>query len=177
MKISDFQTITFKWMKDCFGDEIASDKKTRSLALLEEALELCQATGVTVDEVLKQTDYTYNRPAGEINQEVGGVMIALAGLCAAHGLKMEGAMQYAIAYCTTNTRKIRAKQKDKVKAGIRHLLPPDGKNAEKPALKCDWDTESIHQNNDHFRCSYCGELVGVLSEELKSRPCPKRKQP
>jgi NTP pyrophosphatase (non-canonical NTP hydrolase) len=162
------------WMKQCFGQEIAEDHKTRSLALLEETLELCQATGITEAEIAKAVKYTYGRPVGEVPQEVGGVMISVAGLCSAHNISMEHAMQMGLAYCVHNTRKIRSKQKDKVKAGIRHLLPPDPKDAkDPPVLKCDWLEDD---DGNSFVCVHCGDTVAnsLMTESVRDRACPKR---
>ncbi|WYW02654.1 hypothetical protein Peetri_00066 [Pseudomonas phage vB_PpuM-Peetri] len=72
------------WLVKAFGDETAHDKKERVYRFTEEALELGQATGLTKEEALALVDYVYERPVGEIKQEVGGVMTTLAALCFAH---------------------------------------------------------------------------------------------
>jgi hypothetical protein len=58
---------------------------------LEEALELAQATGCSQDEVQMLVNYVYSRPAGQLDQEVGGTLVTLAGLCTAMHIEMESA--------------------------------------------------------------------------------------
>lgn len=86
-----FQTKVSGWMLDCFGREISRDKVERNHRFLEEALELMQACGGTQDEAYQLVRYVFNRPVGEKDQEVGGVMVTLAALCAAQGIDMERA--------------------------------------------------------------------------------------
>lgn len=106
----DLQARVQPWMLACFGAEIASDKRERNHRFLEEALELVQATGCTEDEARQLVAYVYSRPAGEPDQEVGGVMITLAALCLAQGLDMHSAGERELARIWTCVEKIRAKQ-------------------------------------------------------------------
>lgn len=49
--------------------------------VLEEALELGQAEGLSRADAELMVNYVYSRPVGESGQEVGGVMVTLAALC------------------------------------------------------------------------------------------------
>lgn len=86
--ITDLQQHVKIWILKCFNVEIANDKTERSHRFIEESLELVQACGMSKDDVLTMVDYTYDRPLGELSQEVGGVMITLAALCNPHSLNM-----------------------------------------------------------------------------------------
>lgn len=113
----DYQPRVQRWMLECFGPMIAADRIERHHRFLEEALELVQSTGCTADEAHQLVDYVYGRPAGEISQEVGGVMVTLAALCLAHGLEMQEAGECELARVRTKIEQIRAKQAAKPKYG------------------------------------------------------------
>lgn len=83
-----YQTRVAGWMQTCFGPEISGDISERCLRFLEEAGELCQALGMTEEAAHALVAYTWGRPAGEPEQEVGGVVVTLAALCEASGLDM-----------------------------------------------------------------------------------------
>ncbi len=87
---SMFQYEVEPWMQQCFGEVISNDKRERNHRFLEEALELVQACGCTIQEAYTLVHYVFNRPKGEVYQEIGGVMITLAALCLAQKLNMHG---------------------------------------------------------------------------------------
>ncbi|AWN47205.1 hypothetical protein DK419_13485 [Methylobacterium terrae] len=110
-----FQQRVDPWLIACFGEEVARDKQERAHRFLEEALELVQAAGCTAHEAHQLVAYVYGRPAGEMAQEVGGVMTTLAAFCLAHGLDMHEAGETELARIWTKVEKIRAKQAAKPK--------------------------------------------------------------
>jgi len=105
-----FQQRVYPWMIACFGPEISADKLERSDRFIEEAVELVQAGNYPKERVLALVDYVYERDQGEINQEVGGVMVTLAAHCLAHGIDMHEAAETELARIWTKVEKIRAKQ-------------------------------------------------------------------
>lgn len=105
-----FQISVNAWIKACFGEKAATDKNERNHRFLEEALELVQAADCTQDEARQIVDYVYARPVGEVKQEVGGVMVTLAGLCSAQGVDMMECGQTELGRVWTKIVKIRAKQ-------------------------------------------------------------------
>jgi hypothetical protein len=88
MVSNGFQHSVGLWARLCFGDKVAADRRIRNFRFLEEALELVQAAGCTKEEALQLVDYVYNRPVGELPQELGGTMVTLAAWAEAHGLDM-----------------------------------------------------------------------------------------
>lgn len=100
-------------MEACFGKEISGDRIERNHRFLEEALELVQAAGCTKTEALKLVDYVYARPVGELNQEIGGVMVTLAALCLAQHLDMHEEGERELNRIWKCIAKIRAKQAGK----------------------------------------------------------------
>ncbi len=105
-----FQTRVQVWMDACFGPVISADKIERNHRFLEEAIELVQACGCTQSEAHQLVEYVYSRPAGVIDQEIGGVMVTLAALCLANGADMRGAGETELARVWTKVEQIRAKQ-------------------------------------------------------------------
>lgn len=88
MEMKVFQTLVTRWIARAFGDEASTDKRERTHRFLEEALELAQAAGATPHEAHALVEYVYSRPAGKADQEVGGVLLTLAGFCSAYGFDM-----------------------------------------------------------------------------------------
>lgn len=111
----NFQARVKPWMDACFGPEISADKVERNHRFLEEALELVQANGCTQSEAHQLVDYVYGRAIGEINQEVGGVMVTLAALCLASGVDMHEGGEVELVRIWQCVDKIRAKQAAKPK--------------------------------------------------------------
>jgi len=110
-----FQTRVNDWMQACFGAEISKDKGERNHRFLEEALELVQSIGCTQSEAHQLVEYVYGRPQGDINQEVGGVMVTMAALCLANGIDMHDGGETELTRVWTKIEKIRAKQAAKPK--------------------------------------------------------------
>lgn len=108
-----FQERVQHWMQACFGAEISADRLERNHRFLEEALELVQACGATRDDALALVAYVFDRPAGNIAQEVGGVMITLAALADPNAVSMTGAGEKELARIWEKLEPIRAKQATK----------------------------------------------------------------
>lgn len=151
-----------KWMLACFGPAISADKTERNYRFLEEALELVQANGCTRDEACQLVDYVYGRPQGDINQEVGGVMVTLAALCTATNVDMDQGGETELARIWTKIEQIRAKQAAK---SIRSPLPGPGpgnlsywRNRAVP-VDCphEWVTYFSNKNQrNETKCARCG---------------------
>lgn len=122
---ASFQSRVQPWMMACFGPGISADKLERNDRFIEEALELVQASDYPKDRALALVDYVYGRDQGEINQEVGGVMVTLAAHCLAHGIDMHSAAETELARIWTKVDKIRAKQAAKpTGSALPIALPP-----------------------------------------------------
>lgn len=113
MKSGGFQARTDDWVRACFGSVVAYDSIERNHRFLEEALELVQSNGCTSSDAHALVDYVFGRPAGELAQEVGGVLVTLAALCNAAGCDMDVAGEHELARVQTLIDKIRAKQTSK----------------------------------------------------------------
>jgi NTP pyrophosphatase (non-canonical NTP hydrolase) len=121
--MESFQNRVAPWMDACFGPEISADRLERSDRFIEEALELVQACGYPKDRALALVDYVYGRDQGEVNQEVGGVMVTLAAHCLAHGVDMHEAGETELARIWTKVEAIRAKQAAKPRGSALPVAP------------------------------------------------------
>jgi hypothetical protein len=110
-----FQQRVGDWMDKCFKRSLYSDMVERGDRFLEEAIEMLQAHDYPRERIPTLVDYVYNRPKGESAQEVGGVMITLAGFChiAGHDMQAEGERELARINRPEVMKKIRAKQEAK----------------------------------------------------------------
>jgi NTP pyrophosphatase (non-canonical NTP hydrolase) len=106
----NFQSKVRDWLTACFPAASVGDRHERMHRFLEEALELAQATGCSKAEALELVDYVFAREIGETRQEVGGVMVTLAGLCHAADVDLEGAAEAELNRNWNRIDVIRAKQ-------------------------------------------------------------------
>jgi NTP pyrophosphatase (non-canonical NTP hydrolase) len=139
-ELKAFQAGVDKWMDACFGDEIKADVQERCDRFIEEALEFVQAAGYSADRAQALVEYTFGRPQGEINQEVGGVMVTLAAMCNTLGVDIGTAAEAELARVWTKIDKIRAKQQAK----------PTG-SALPIAARSDPDTRQLVEQRDALR--------------------------
>lgn len=82
------QVVIGNWARDTFG-ESAMQIDERARRFLEEALELAQACGVSLDDSLRSVRVVYARPAGSIEQEMGGVGTTLLTLAQMAGFSAD----------------------------------------------------------------------------------------
>lgn len=113
--VASFQSRVAPWMKACFGPTISKDAMERNHRFFEESAELVQANGMTRSEAHQLVDYTFDRPVGELKQEVGGVIVTLAALCLASDVDMHQAGETELDRIWTKVEQIRSKQAAKPK--------------------------------------------------------------
>jgi len=128
MSAQSFQERVSTWMDQCFLPSLYSNMTERGDRLLEEVLELLQATGYDRSRVATLVDYVYGRPTGEPSQEVGGVMVTLAGFCWIARLDMHADGERELTRITQPgvMAKIRAKQEAKNALHFDTPLPGSG---------------------------------------------------
>jgi NTP pyrophosphatase (non-canonical NTP hydrolase) len=88
MNMNAFQQRVDDWMRQCFDDPAKRSKKERAMRFMEESVELAQAAGLSLAEISEVMLYVFDRPVGELRQEVGGVQVTLAALCNEFGIDM-----------------------------------------------------------------------------------------
>jgi NTP pyrophosphatase (non-canonical NTP hydrolase) len=108
-----FQSRVRPWLVAAFTEDFDKEEHAREARFIEEAIELFQAKGRSFEELISVAKYVYSRPAGEIRQEVGGVMTTLAALCIVSKLDMHEAGEAELARIWTEVDAIREKQANK----------------------------------------------------------------
>jgi hypothetical protein len=112
-ELSSYQQRVERWLDACFPPAVRSDRVERTHRFLEEALELAQANGCSRDDALALVEYVFGRPVGRPDQEVGGVMVTLAGLCSASAINMDDAGERELERNWDRIETIRTKQQAK----------------------------------------------------------------
>jgi NTP pyrophosphatase (non-canonical NTP hydrolase) len=77
--------IALDWAIRSFGEDHVHNFPIRSLRVAEEAVELAQAYNVPREKLIDLVNIVYDRPKGNPNQEIGGVLMTITVLCAALG--------------------------------------------------------------------------------------------
>ncbi len=90
--MNDIQEDVGEWARGTFGPDDWTER-VRASRLLEEAIELAQAEGVTPSDMLRIMARTLSRPAGEPIQELGGVMITALAYGHLKGVRIGEAAQ------------------------------------------------------------------------------------
>jgi hypothetical protein len=139
-----FQARVQLWMQTCFGTEIAADKIERTHRFLEEALETVQANGCTRSEAHQLVDYVFDRPVGDLPQEIGGAQVTLAALCSASGHNMSECGEAELARIWTKVEQIRAKQAAKPKnSPLPIVMPPPSEATPEPQVGQVWEATGV----------------------------------
>lgn len=113
LSATTFQSRFQTWVITALGEEEALCRLQRNHRLLEETLELVQAAQLSRSDAHHLVDYVYDRPFGEIRQEVGGVITTLAAFCSAYAIDMMEAGEAELARVWANIDKVRDKQRQK----------------------------------------------------------------
>jgi NTP pyrophosphatase (non-canonical NTP hydrolase) len=85
--------IAWNWGAACFGLEHMHDPKNRSIRLVEEAVELCQAVGVDAELIKTIVDDVYVKPPGEPLQELGGCLVTASVMAYTLGMDPEEVLE------------------------------------------------------------------------------------
>lgn len=105
-----FQKRAQAWFDACFVDKGATyGLDERAFRMLEEALEVFQACGLKQDDVTKLADYVFSRPVGELDDELGGLLVCISLLASAHNSTLGYLTTSALNRNWQNIAKIRGK--------------------------------------------------------------------
>lgn len=85
------------WAERSFGKEHVGNYAIRALRTLEESAELAQALGVPPETALKCIETVYSRPPGDIDQEIGGVLLTTVILCESRGVEPDAILETELA--------------------------------------------------------------------------------
>lgn len=106
------QRLTLPWLYGIFGD-LAYRPEYRGARLVEEALEMAQAVGLSRDSCHELVDYVYEKEPGDPLQEMGGVLLTALALAERLGYDVEDAATMEFARCLRMDDAAKAKMRDK----------------------------------------------------------------
>jgi len=117
---------TWNWLTKTFPREVCFSKEERGLRLLEEALELAQATGVNAEKAQQLLAGVYARPAGNVTEEVGDVLNTLLALSARYKIDLTGQHEKTLKRNWDNKAVIAQKWNKKIIVAddLKHLQVP-----------------------------------------------------
>lgn len=170
-----FQAGVAEWMGQCSLPSLYSNMTERGDRLLEEVLELLQAQGYDKARVPTLVDYVFGRPVGDPAQEVGGVMVTLAGYCWVAGLDMHIAGDAELARINQPEvmAKIRAKQEAK---NALHFDTPLPGNAAAPTQAVDLGPVRAALDAAEALAVVCASVDGYSREEVAASGRAMRQQ-
>jgi hypothetical protein len=112
------QTTVFEWCVAAFGVDQANIAQ-RALRLLEEAIEVYQAAGGDPAMGHKLIDHMFAAPAGDLQQELGGVGVCVLALAAAVGCSADEVEQREVEWVTSKPlAHFAARNQAKIDAGF-----------------------------------------------------------
>ena len=78
-----------RWVESRFGPHVQNDRRERAMRVLEEAIELAQAIGISIFDAGKLVEHVYARPAGDADQELAGVGVTSLAMAQCLGIDLE----------------------------------------------------------------------------------------
>lgn len=124
------QADVYRWVGETFG--LANlETQERCKRFIEEAIELCQAEGLTDAQVCSILVYVYDKEPGEVSQEVGGVGTTLLAYCEAKGISADEAEKKEfMRVLGMDPDHFRRRHNVKAEAGIANVAPRTGPKEE-----------------------------------------------
>lgn len=121
------QKAVLQWVGDTFGKPSLSTRE-RALRVIEEAIELAQTEGLTVEDVRSVAEHVFGKPPGDPAQEVGGLGVTLLAYCEARGISadMEERREFN-RVLAVDPAHFRARHNKKADAGIAARAPEEPK--------------------------------------------------
>lgn len=115
ISLQSLQRKVGEWFNECFKGyiKLQSDPRVRMQRLLEEVHELAQANDIPKEDVIRSADYVYDRPKGEIKDEVGGTGVAFLVYCAVSGISAVECILTELKKNWGRIEKIRSRQSSK----------------------------------------------------------------
>lgn len=165
-----FQAGVSEWMGQCFLPSLYSNMTERGDRLLEEVLELLQAHGYDQGRVSTLVDYVFGRPVGDPAQEVGGVMVTLAGYCWVAGMDMHAAGDAELQRITQPEVMAKIRRKQEAKNALHFDTPVPG-DAAPPAQGIDlgrlWEQSHAAALNHRKRNKHDCFVLRCLKEDVQ----------
>lgn len=112
------QAEVFQWCIDVYG-AVAYDKRERVMRVIEETVELAQAEGVNIGDIMRVCYRTYARPPGDTPTEVADIVLTLMSLAENAHIDIDKEATRVMDECLSKPPEYyQEKYAAKVKAGI-----------------------------------------------------------
>lgn len=119
--------LMWEWGVRCFGLAHMTNRGVRALRFFEEAIELCQAVGLSKKQLQHAIDVVYSRPRGSVNQEIGGVRVTLGVLTKGIGEDLDELFYNEVSRCLSKSPDHFAKRNaEKLALGLDAEVYPKG---------------------------------------------------
>jgi hypothetical protein len=120
------QRAVLQWVGDTFGSPALTPYE-RARRVLEEAVELGHADGLTPERARDVVAHVYGKPPGDPAQEAGGLGVTLLAYCEARGLSADGEeVREFRRVLAIDPAHFRARHNVKADAGIAVRVPEGG---------------------------------------------------
>lgn len=116
-RVENLESRVEAWVRSRIGDEYMHPRE-RTMRMFEEQVELAQAEGITAEMLTRQIAHVFGRPAGEPEQEAGGVAVCLAAWCAARGTTIQSVL-------LTELERIEAQPLDQIRGSLARKADAD----------------------------------------------------
>jgi hypothetical protein len=114
------QAVVEQWVRTTFGDKMFESKEERAARVFEEAAELYQVFGPgNRAKAHKIVDMVFDKKAGKLHNEIGGVLVTMLALCGNEGLRLDEMANKEITRIKSlPSDGFRKKQRDKADLGV-----------------------------------------------------------
>ena len=111
----DYQNDCRSWALQAFDYQVVYNDTERAQRVLEEAVEVAQSMGMGRAEAHAIVDWKMDGQRGDIQQEIGRLLVCIAVLCSARAIDMRTCGLNELASAHERIDQIREKQKRKPK--------------------------------------------------------------
>lgn len=118
-KLEERQQRAYAWATATYGPQRVSQRRYQAFRFLEEAMELCQTQGLSLEDFIRCAEYVAARQIGDTKVEMGDVHICLDIMAENLGLSLDACHTTALNRIQSlDPEKCRAKDDAKIAAGL-----------------------------------------------------------
>jgi hypothetical protein len=118
-KLAERQTRAMAWAATTYGEQRVRQRRYQAFRFLEEAMELCQTQGLTLEDFVRCAEYVAARKIGDTKTEMGDVHICMDIMAENLGLSLDHCHTTALNRIQSlDPEKCRAKDDAKIAAGL-----------------------------------------------------------
>ena len=117
--MKNLTALAYEWALRCFGENHVANLPLRALRIAEECVEFAQACDVPKEKMMQLIDVVYSRPKGTPKQELGGIMMTTAVVCARFNSDPETILLAELQRCLAKpVDEFKKRNEEKLKLGL-----------------------------------------------------------